>query len=159
MEVPGRIEMRAVVGGELHLLDRPALPVRQIFRLQPVEELQHPRQALLVIDVLDGRMPARRIGRHVVLQGNGDIDQFARHGVSSLDVLVVLDVAGSGLLPLDPVLQDADLFDFELDGVAMLEIPAEFEAAAIADGAGADEFAGHQGLVLGDMGDDLLERE
>jgi len=27
---------------------------------------------------------ARRIGRHVVLQGDGDIDQFARHGVSSL---------------------------------------------------------------------------
>ena len=43
--------------------------------------------------------------------------------------------------------------------VAMLEIPAEFEAAAIADRAGADEFAGHQGLVLGDMGDDLLERK
>ena len=88
MEVPGRIEMRAVVGGELHLLHRPALAVGQIFRLQPVEELQHSRQALLVIDVLDRRMPARRIGRHVVLQGNGDIDQFARHGVSSLDVLV-----------------------------------------------------------------------
>jgi hypothetical protein len=81
MEVPGRVEMRAVVGRELHLLDRPALPVRQVLRLQPLEELQHARQALLVIDVLDGRMPARRIGRHVVLQGNGDVDQFARHGV------------------------------------------------------------------------------
>ena len=94
MKVPGRIQMRAVVGGELHLLDRPALPVRQIFRLQPVEELQHPRQALLVIDVLDGRMPARRIGRHVVLQGNGDIDQLARHGVSSLVIVLVAGPAG-----------------------------------------------------------------
>ena len=60
-------------------------------------------------------------------------------------------------MPLDPVLQDADLFDFELDAVAMFEIPAEFEAAAIADRAGTDEFAWHQGLVPGDMGDDLLE--
>src|SRR6266536_1760977 len=69
------------------------------------------------------------------------------------------DVSGSGLLPLDPVLQSADLFDFEFDGIAVLEIPAELEAAAIADGAGSDEFAGHQGLVLADMRDDLLERE
>ena len=81
MEVPGRIEMRAVMGGELHLLDRPALPVRQILGLQSIEELQHARQALLVIDVLDGRMAARRIGGHIVLQGNGDVDQLARHGV------------------------------------------------------------------------------
>ena len=156
--MPGRIQMRAVVGGELHLLHRPALPVRQILRLQPVKELQHTRQALLMIDILDGRVPAGRIGRHVVLQGNGDIDQFARHGVSSLDVLFG-NVAGSRLLPLDPVLQNPDLFDFELDGIAVLEIPAKFETAPIADGARSDEFAGHQRLVPGDMGDDLLERE
>src|SRR5437773_8469933 len=48
--MPGRVEMRAVVGGELHLLDRPALAIRQVFRPQSVEELQHARQALLVID-------------------------------------------------------------------------------------------------------------
>ena len=101
--MPGRIEMRAVVGGELHLLDRPALPVRQIFRLQPLEELQHARQALLVIDVLDGRMAARRIGRHVVLQGDGDVDQLARHGVSSLIVLVVVFRS----------FQNTDLFEFD----------------------------------------------
>jgi hypothetical protein len=46
------------------------------------------------------------------------------------------------LLPLDLVLQDTDLFDFEFDGVAMFEIPAEFEPAAVADGAGSDELAG-----------------
>jgi hypothetical protein len=39
-------------------------------------------------------------------------------------------------LPLDPVLQDTDLFDFE--GVAMFEIPAELQAAAVADGVGSD---------------------
>jgi hypothetical protein len=35
-------------------------------------------------------MTARRIGRHVVLQGDRDVDQLTRHGVSSLIVLVVV---------------------------------------------------------------------
>ena len=59
------------------------------------------------------------------------------------------------LLPFDPVLQDTDLLDFEFNGVAMFEIPAEFQAAAVTDGAGSDKLAGHQDLVLADMGDDL----
>src|SRR6266446_9951276 len=80
MKVPGCIEMSAVVGGELHLLDRPALPIRQILRLQPFEELQHARQALLVIDVLDRGMASRRIGGHVVLQRHRNIDQSSGHG-------------------------------------------------------------------------------
>ncbi len=82
----GRIEMRAVVGRELHELDRPALAIRQVFLLQPVEELQHPRQALLVIDIIDGGMIARRIGGDVVLQGNGDVDEATGHGISSGNV-------------------------------------------------------------------------
>jgi hypothetical protein len=56
MIVPGRIEMGAVVGGELHGLHRPALSVRQILAPSDLEEAQHSRQALLVIDVLDQRM-------------------------------------------------------------------------------------------------------
>ena len=40
---------------------------------------EHPRQTLLVIDVLDGRMSAGRVGRHVVLQGHGNIDQPSGH--------------------------------------------------------------------------------
>src|ERR1700688_197498 len=79
MKMPGRIEVGAVMGGELHLLDRPALSVRQILGLQSLEELQHARQALLVIDVLDRGMPSRRIGRHVVLQRHGNIDQSSGH--------------------------------------------------------------------------------
>src|SRR3954454_2985834 len=63
------------------------------------------------------------------------------------------------VLPLDPVLQDADPLDFELDGVAVFEVPAELEATAIADGAGADELPRHQGFVFGDVLDNLLERE
>src|SRR5438552_9886657 len=71
--------MGAVVGGELHLLDRPALPVRQILRLQPFEELQHARQALLVVDVLDRGVASWRIGGHVVLQRYRDINQSSGH--------------------------------------------------------------------------------
>jgi hypothetical protein len=67
------------VGRQLHLLDRPALPVRKILGLQSFEELQHARQALLVIDVLDRGMSSRRIGRHVVLQQHGNIDQSSGH--------------------------------------------------------------------------------
>src|SRR5258705_9194851 len=83
MKVPRRIEMGAVVGGEIYLLDRPALSVRKILGLQPLEELQHARQTLLVIDVLDRGMPARRIGRHIILQWHGNVDQLSRHGASS----------------------------------------------------------------------------
>src|SRR4051812_29130589 len=77
--MPGRVQMGAIVGGELHLLDRPALPIRQVLWLQSLEKLQHARQPLLVIDVLDGGMPARRIGRDIVLQGHGNIDQSSGH--------------------------------------------------------------------------------
>src|ERR1700704_2094943 len=79
MKVPGRIEMGTIVGGDLHLLDRPALPIRQILGLQSLEELQHARHALLVIDVLDRGMSSRRIGRHVVLQRHRNIDQSSGH--------------------------------------------------------------------------------
>src|SRR3954465_1190805 len=75
--------MRAVVGGQRDLLARPALAIRQILRLEAVEELQHAGQALLVIDVLDRRVIARRIGRHVVSERHGDVDQLPRHGPSS----------------------------------------------------------------------------
>src|SRR3954467_13532330 len=66
---------------------------------------------------------------------------------------------GSHVLPLDLVLEHADFLDLELDLLAVLEIPAELEPAAVADRAGADELARHQRLVPGHMRDDLLERE
>src|SRR3954449_4286405 len=50
--------------------------------------------------------------------------------------------AASNVLPLDPVLQHADLLDLELDRIAVLEIPAEFEPAAVADRARTDKLAG-----------------
>src|ERR1700730_16206544 len=84
MEMPGRIEMRAVMGRKRDLLHRPALAVRQVLRLQTFEELQHARQPLLVVDILNGRMIAGRIGRHVVLQWHGNIDQLSRHCACSV---------------------------------------------------------------------------
>src|SRR3981081_1678400 len=71
-------------------------------------------------------------------------------------------VTGSGslrFLPFNPVFQHPDLLDFKLDRIAMFQIPADFQSAAIADRAGANEFAGHQCLVLGHVLDDLLERK
>src|SRR5258708_3805163 len=81
-------------------------------------------------------------------------------GVSlSVSVFIFCRFRASGVLPLDPVFQNANLLDVKLDRITVFEIPAEFKPAAIADGAGSDELAGHQRLVLGDMGDDLLERK
>src|SRR5665213_424952 len=71
----------------------------------------------------------------------------------------VTGLNGLCVLALDSVLQDADLLDFEFDRIAMFQIPANFKSATVADRAGPDEFAGHQGLVLGNMRDDFLERE
>src|ERR1700724_3006816 len=71
--------MGAVMGRQLHCLHRPALSVRKILGLQALEELQHAGQALLVIDVLDGGMSSGRVGRYVVLQGDGNMDQSSGH--------------------------------------------------------------------------------
>src|SRR5580698_710239 len=81
-------------------------------------------------------------------------------GVSRLQISVVSrshPIAGSGVLPLHLVGQYSNLFDLELDGVAVFQIPAELKAAAIADRSGADEFTWHHRLVLTDMRNDLLE--
>jgi hypothetical protein len=83
MIVVGRIEMGAVMGRELHRLHRPALSVRQIFGPEAFKESEHARQALLVIVVLNDRVDPRRIGRNVILQRHGNIDQLSCHGASS----------------------------------------------------------------------------
>ena len=150
--------MRAVVGGELHLLDRPALPVRQIFRLQPVEELQH-RAAGPAGDRCtgwsDGR-PADRPARRFA--GERRYRSACAPWRFLAGVLVsASDVSGGGYCRSTRFFNVPIFSTSRFDGIAVLEIPAELEAAAVADSAGSDEFAGHQGLVLADMGDDLLE--
>src|SRR5260221_5172173 len=106
----GRIEMGAVMGRQLDRLHRPALAVRQIFSLEAFKETQHPRQALLVIVVLYDGMDAWRIGRHVVLQRHGNVDQFSRHGASS--VIFVFSAVVGPLHPSDAVLIT---YDFGLE--------------------------------------------
>ncbi len=134
--MPWRIEMGTIVGRELHLLDRPALPVRQILGLQSLEELQHARQPLLVIDILDRGMSSWRIGRHVVLQRHGDIDQSSGHKRCLEGFCCALSTCRvSGVLALDSVFQDPDFFDVKLDGIAVLKKPAEFDPAAVANSA------------------------
>ncbi len=157
----GASRCAAVMGGELHLLHRPALPVRQIFRLQPVEELQHPRRGPAGdrctgwSDARPADPPARRFaGERRYRSVCAPWRFLARVFFLQADVLRQRPTAAR---PGSSKCRSFRLREF--DGIAVLEIPAEFEAAAIADGAGPDEFAGHQGLVLGDMGDDLLERE
>ena len=75
-----RVEMRAVMRGELDPFDRPAFAVGQLLVLQAREELADLGRGLLVVEVADARPVARRIGGDVVLQRNGDVDQLARHG-------------------------------------------------------------------------------
>src|SRR5882672_640573 len=77
--------------------------------------------------------------------------------VSSKFLLFASASRASGVLALDLVFQHPDFFDVKFDGIAVLKIPAEFKSAAVADGAGPYEFAGHQGFILGDVRDDLLE--
>src|SRR5208282_5136767 len=59
----------------------------------------------------------------------------------------------------DLVLKDPDTFDFEFDHVAVLEKAPLFEAAAVPDRSRAEEFPGMDGLVLGRVGENLLEGE
>src|SRR5216684_8898922 len=105
----GRVEMGAVMGRQLDRLHRPALAVRQIFSLEACKETQHPRQALLVIAVLNDGMDARRIGRHVVLQRHGNVDQLSRHGASSV---IFVSAVVEPLHPFDAVLIT---YDFGLE--------------------------------------------
>ena len=72
MIVPWRVEMGAIVRRELHALDGPSLPVRQILLLEPGKERQDLRQTLLMIDVLDRGPKSRRVGWDVVLQRRGN---------------------------------------------------------------------------------------
>ena len=79
MEVVGRVEVRAVVRGQLHDLHRPAFAVGQVFLLQAGKERQDAGYALVVIGIFDMRAKTRRIGGYVVLQRHRDVDEFARH--------------------------------------------------------------------------------
>jgi len=66
VKVVGRIQMRAVVGGELDHLDRPTLAIGQVLFFQAGKKRFDLFVSVLVVEVLDLRDVARRIAQHVV---------------------------------------------------------------------------------------------
>jgi hypothetical protein len=71
--------MRAVVGREFDPLDRPAFAVRQVFALQAGEEFLQHRDGVAVSQICDRGFETRRVGGHVVLQGDREIDDPWAH--------------------------------------------------------------------------------
>ena len=79
-EMPRRVEMRGVVGREPNPLDRPALRVGQFVLAQAREELDDFRGTLPVRAIVDLRRIAGRIGCHVILERDRDVNERPRHG-------------------------------------------------------------------------------
>jgi hypothetical protein len=73
-EMPWRVEMRAIVRGDRHTLDRRAFAVRQLLDLEAGEYLRELLGAFAVIDVLDTRQHVRRIRSNAGFEGDGKID-------------------------------------------------------------------------------------
>jgi hypothetical protein len=86
--------MGAAVRRQLDPFDRPAFAVGQFLDLESREELADLLGSLLVIEILDARAVARRIGHHVVLQRDGNVDHRARHRIAPDSTLVM-----PGLVP------------------------------------------------------------
>ena len=80
MEVVRRVQVRAVVGRQLHHLHRPALAVGQVLLLQAGEERLDLREGVLVREVLDLRREGRRVAQHVVFEVDRQVDESAGHG-------------------------------------------------------------------------------
>ena len=76
----GRVEMGAVVGREIDVLDRPALAVRQVFLLEAGEETRDLAGRVLVLVILDLGPERRGIGNDVVLEIDRQIDEATLHG-------------------------------------------------------------------------------
>jgi hypothetical protein len=83
MEMIRRIKVGAIVGAQLHGLNRPGLTIRQLFLLDAREEAREVRKGLPMIDIGDVRLHGRRIGRDGVFEVDREIDEPARHAASS----------------------------------------------------------------------------
>jgi hypothetical protein len=86
VEVVGRVQVGAVVGGQVDQLHRPAFAVRKVFLLQAREERFDLLEGVLVREVLDLGRERRRVGQDVVLQEDRQVDEFAGHGKGSCRV-------------------------------------------------------------------------
>jgi hypothetical protein len=76
----GASEMGGVVGGEPDPFDRPTLAIGQILLAQAGKEFDDVARRLAVGKIIDVGPVPRWIGRDIVLQWNGDVDQLAWHG-------------------------------------------------------------------------------
>ena len=79
VEVVGRIEVGAVVGRELNLLDRPAFAVGQVFLLQAGKEGLDLADGVFVGEVLDLGREGGRVGDDVVFEVDREVDELAGH--------------------------------------------------------------------------------
>ena len=70
-EMVRRIEVRTVVGDQVHAFDGPGLAVRKVGFLESRKETEQLRRGLLVIEVFDSRLERWRIGHHFVFQEDG----------------------------------------------------------------------------------------
>jgi hypothetical protein len=84
-EVVGRVEVGAVVRGNLEALQGPALAARQIRDRRAGEEGDHVGGRGTVVDVLDLGPMTRRIGGDVGLEGDREINNATRHAKSPED--------------------------------------------------------------------------
>jgi hypothetical protein len=81
-EMPGRIEVRGVVGRKPDPFDRPAFAIRQVLLAQPGEEFCHLGRGLAVGEIFDLRAVARRIGGDVISSGTEMSISLRAMGVS-----------------------------------------------------------------------------
>ena len=79
MVVIGRIDMGAVMGGDVQPLDRPALAARQILLFQARKEHHDLFGGLLVIHVLDLGQHDRRVRGDACFQRDGEVNVAAGH--------------------------------------------------------------------------------
>ncbi|MNI60493.1 hypothetical protein D3C73_1157150 [compost metagenome] len=73
--MPGRVHVRAAVGGDVQSFGGPGFIARHLFELQAGEHRCHFRPALLVIHVIDLRQQRWRIGVGVVVEGDREVDE------------------------------------------------------------------------------------
>jgi hypothetical protein len=81
MEMPRRIEMGSVVGGQRDVLDRrKPHPARNLSRIDAGEKVAKLAHRLAMFHIFNLRSHERRIRDHVVFEQDRQVDEVARHG-------------------------------------------------------------------------------
>ena len=82
-EMPGRVQVRAVMGGDADLLDGGVFAVRQRVHAD-AEIFGHGGRGVVVVQIVDLRQHVRRIARNAGLQRDGNIDDTTAHACPPL---------------------------------------------------------------------------